>query len=361
MSFPLQKAKSPQFTLAPRESRSSLIKPLIQSIPTRQNQTSIRLDKETCSNLLKIETDIHVFAIAIPSSICILSTVPNDRITKEEKDALLSLLDDPSPIVRKTILRTLDQMGGDGLDLLGKTIKGSNRFLSWHASRYLSELQSTSPAAEFRAFIRSMNYELESGWIMISRVAYPDIDVGKIFQELDEIANRCRELIARPASYREQCLVVNRVLFHEYGFRGNKENYNDPDNSFINSLLQTRKGLPITLSVLYLLVASRLGIPIEPIGVPGHFVIGCFEESVPFYIDSFERGKLLDAGQLLKRVEAVCIEPNLGHLAPVSTQETLSRICRNLVPHFSNSRQESMSKLFQGFLQDFKETYEKHV
>ena len=206
-----------------------------------------------------------------------------------------------------------------------------------------------------------MNYELESGWIMISRVAYPDIDVGKVCQELDEIANRCKELIARPASYREQCLVVNRVLFHEYGFRGNVESYSAPDNSFINSVLQTRKGLPITLSVIYLLVAGRLGIPLEPIGAPGHFVIGCFEESAPFYIDSFERGQILTAGQLLKRVEAVSMEPNLSHLAPVSTQETLTRICRNLVPHFSKFGQEPMSELFQGFLQDFKEIYEKHA
>ncbi len=290
-----------------------------------------------------------------------LPKVQGDQITKEEKDALLSLLDDPSPIVRKTILRTLDQMEGNGIDFLNKAIKGSNRLLSWHASRYLSELQSSSPAAEFRAFIRSMNYELESGWIMISRVAYPYINVGKVCQELDEIANRCKELIARPASYREQCLVINRVLFHEYGFRGNMESYSDPDNSFINSVLQTRKGLPITLSAIYLLVACRLGIPLEPIGAPGHFVIGCFEESAPFYIDSFERGKILTAGQFLKRVEAVCMQPNLSHLAPVSTQETLMRICRNLVPHLSNSGEEPMSELFQGFLQDFKETYEKHV
>jgi len=287
--------------------------------------------------------------------------VQGDQITKEEKDALLSLLDDPSPIVRKTILRTLDQMEGNGINLLNKAIKGSNRLLGWHASRYLSELQSASPAAEFRAFIRSMNYELESGWIMISRVAYPDINVGKVCQELDEIANRCKELIARPASYHEQCLVINRVLFHEYGFRGNMESYSDPDNSFINSVLQTRKGLPITLSVIYLLVACRLGIPLEPIGAPGHFVIGCFEESAPFYIDSFERGKILTAGQLLKRLEAICMQPNLSHLAPVSTQETLTRICRNLVPHLSNSGEEPMSELFQGFLQDFKETYEKHM
>ena len=282
-------------------------------------------------------------------------------MTKDQKDALLSLLDDPSPVVRKSLLNTFDQMGSDGFDLLNKAVEGPNRLLSWHASQFLSDLQSVNPAAEMLAFIRSMNYELESGWLLISRVAYPDLDVGRVCRKLDEIASRCRELIARPASCREQCLVVNRVLFHEYGFRGNAESYHNPDNSFINRVLQTRKGLPIALSTLYLLVSNRLGIPLEPIGAPGHFVVGCFEESVPFYIDSFERGKLLTAEQMLDRIESMNLSPSISHLAPVTTQETLSRICRNLIHHYAVSDQGAMSELFNSFLREFKETYEKRA
>lgn len=282
-------------------------------------------------------------------------------MTKDQKDALLSLLDDPSPVVRKSLLSTFDRMGSDGFDLLNQAVEGPNRLLSWHASQYLSDLQSVNPATEMLAFIRSMNYELETGWILISRVAYPELDIGRVCRKLDEIASRCRELIARPANFREQCLVVNRVLFHEYGFRGNAESYRNPDNSFINRVLQTRKGLPIALSTLYLLVANRLGIPLEPIGAPGHFVIGCFEESVPFYIDSFERGKMLTAEQMLDRIESMNLSPNISHLAPVTTQETLSRICRNLVQHYAVSDQGSMSALFISFLREFKETYEKRV
>ncbi len=282
-------------------------------------------------------------------------------MTKDQKEALLSLLDDPSPVVRKSLLSTLDGMGSAGFDLLNQAIESPNRLLSWHASQYLADLQSVNPAAELRAFIRSMNYELESGWILISRVAHPDLDVGRVCGKLDEIASRCRELIARPASCREQCLVVNRVLFHEYGFRGNAENYHNPDNSFLNRVLQTRKGLPIALSTLYLLVANRLGIPLEPIGAPGHFVVGCFEEDLPFYIDSFERGRLLSAEQMLDRIEALNHAPNISHLAPVTTQETLSRICRNLVHHYAVSDQGALSELFRDFLREFKETYEKKV
>ena len=111
-------------------------------------------------------------------------------------------------------------MGRDGLDLLQEAVDGPNRILSWHAARLLSELQTSDPAQEFRTFIKEMNYEMESGWLMISRVAYPGLDIGDICQKLDAIASRCSELLVKPTTAREQCLVINRVLFHEMGFRG---------------------------------------------------------------------------------------------------------------------------------------------
>ena len=282
-------------------------------------------------------------------------------MTENERLALFSLIDDPSPFVRKALLNTLGEMGRDGLDLLQEAVDGPNRILSWHAARLLSELQTSDPAQEFRTFIKEMNYEMESGWLMISRVAYPGLDIGDICQRLDAIASRCSELLVKPTTAREQCLVINRVLFHEMGFRGNSERYTDPDNSFINRVLETKRGLPITLSVLYLLIGQRLGIPIEPISAPGHFVVGCFDEQAPFYIDPFERGKFLTAGQMLKRIEEITLAPNIGHLAPSSTRETLARICRNLAQHYSDNRDSSMAELYQDFLQEFKEAYEKQV
>lgn len=282
-------------------------------------------------------------------------------MTTKEKVALLSLLDDPSPFVHKELLKVLNKLGRDGLNILKEAANSSNRMLGWHANSYLSELQSANPVQEFRAFIHSLNYELESGWIMISRVAYPGLDVGRTCRNLDEIAKRCKDLVVQPATSRDHCLVINRVLFHEQGFRGNSDRYTDPNNSFINTVLQTKKGLPITLSILYLLIAERLGVPVEPISAPGHFVVGCFEETAPFYIDPFEHGKFLTAGHMLKRIEANNLTPNLSHLAPASTHETLSRVCRNLVPHFAESGEDSMAALFASFLKAFKEAYENQV
>ena len=135
--------------------------------------------------------------------------------------------------------------------------------------------------------------------------------------------------------------------FSRNGLSRELERYTDPDNSFINRVLETKRGLPITLSVLYLLIGQRLGTPIEPISSPGHFVIGCFDEQAPFYIDPFERGKFLTAGQMLKRVEAITLAPNIGHLAPASTHETLAGSAETSLNTTLDNRDSSMAELFR--------------
>ena len=77
---------------------------------------------------------------------------------------------------------------------------------------------------------------------------------------------------------REYCTIINRVLFHEQGFRGAGKKFENPDNSIVHKVLKSKQGLPITLSLIYILVARRVGLDLEPIGLPGRFMVGCFSE-----------------------------------------------------------------------------------
>ena len=285
--------------------------------------------------------------------------MPRNSISVKDREALKDLLDDPSSTVRRELLKAFESMGSIGISLLTEFADSSNRMLSWHARWYLAELKNANPIEEFRDFIESQNYELESGWILISRVAYPDLDIGKILSELDLIAKRCKELLIHPSNSREVCHIINRVLFHEFGFRGNIENYANPDNSHINRVIETRRGLPIALSMLYLLIAQRLGANLEPIGAPGHFMVGSFDEDLPFYVDAFEHGRIISADQLLERLESQNLQPELAALAPASVRETLSRACRNLARHYTNAGQLHMANLYRNFVEDFDDTYRR--
>ncbi|MDQ8196824.1 transglutaminase family protein [Pelagicoccus enzymogenes] len=282
-----------------------------------------------------------------------LQDVPPIDLTTERRDAFRGLLDDPSPVVQKALVHELSKIGPAACAFLEEIVSGSNRMLALHAKRILKEVENANPSEEFRKFIRSQNYELETGAIMLCRVAYPEVTPAEICTQIDSIADRCRELIANPISPRERCVMINRVLFHEFGFRGNAEDYENPDNSFLNRVLETKKGLPISLSILYLLVAQRVGADLDPIAYPGHFLVGSFEEDLPFYIDAFKRGRFIAPGQLLDYSSGYLSVSQLGNLAPSPIREVLTRCCQNLANHYGAIGQESQSKLFASFVHDF--------
>jgi len=252
-------------------------------------------------------------------------------------------------------------MGQDGVRFLQGISHGQNRINGRHATWYLTELKFADPISEFRGFIRAQNYELETGMFLMSRTLYPEFLISECYSHLESIATRCRELIAEPMSIREKCRLINRVLFHELGYVGNVEHYNDPRNSFFNQVLERRKGIPVTLSILYILVADRCGIRLDPIGVPGHFMIGCFEEGKPFFIDSFQRGLLRSPDEVFTLIRRSNLIPKVRDLAPTPVREVLCRCCRNLAQHFTAARDFVNARLFSSFVDDFEATYKQQV
>ncbi|MDI1337272.1 MAG: transglutaminase-like domain-containing protein [Lacunisphaera sp.] len=283
------------------------------------------------------------------------------KFTIAQRQALTELLDDPSPVVRTALLGELARHGRESVVLLRDLIHQPNRMLALHAAWFLRELHFSDPVGEFRSFIRSLNYELETGALLLSRTVNPDLDVGACCTQLDALATRCRELIAEPATAREKCRVLNRVLFHEFGLHGNADNYTDPLNSYLDQVLARRKGIPISLSIVYLLVAERVGLQLEAVALPGHFMVGCYDESVPFFIDPFNAGVFLSAGEVF-----ILLRKNSGHasvsdLAPTPVREVLCRCCRNLANHYNAAHESGLARLFAGFVAEFESTYERHA
>ncbi len=284
-----------------------------------------------------------------------------ETLSETEQDALLNLLDDTNATVRRALLAHFTKLGGAAAPFLQGVAQGSNRVLARHAAWFLDELRFTDPVSEFSGFIRSENYELESGVFLLARTVEPRLDVAECRAELDSIADRCRELIVEPSSMREKCRVLNRVIFHECGFHGNVEHYTDPQNSFIDKVLKRRTGIPISLSVVYLLIAERLGLGLEPVGLPGHFIVGCFSDDLPFFIDAFDRGVFRDADEIFELLRANNIVPKTSDLSPTPVREVLCRSCRNLVNHYTAAGKLERAKLFSQFVEEFEATYERHA
>lgn len=283
-----------------------------------------------------------------------------ERIVSYEREtALISLLEDPSPVVQTALLEEFQRLGSDGISILQQVVREQRGERRENAKHILGAILGPDPARMLVEFIRSMNYELETGLFLINRVICPELNIVPLRRGLDHLAQRCREIRVVPMNPREQCKLINRVLFHEAGFRGNTEDFEDPLNSCIEAVYRRRKGLPILLSAVYILVGQRLGLELEPVALPGHFLVGCFQGTEPLYIDPFERGRFRSVDELRNLLAQHHISPEFHHLVPVPVGEVLCRVCRNLVLHFDARQQSRWANRFRGFVREFEETYRR--
>ena len=175
---------------------------------------------------------------------------------------------------------------------------------------------------------RPSDMELDRAALELARIEYPDLDAGFYVAELDDhaaaIAERAEDLSDGASFVR----TANRYLFHEIGLKGNQESYYRADNSFLNRVLETRLGIPITLSVIYIEVARRLAKPVSGVGLPGHFVVLYDDGEYSTFIDPFHGGALLDAAGCCRLAQAESLDPAL--LQPVSRRSIMMRMVNNL-------------------------------
>jgi regulator of sirC expression with transglutaminase-like and TPR domain len=168
--------------------------------------------------------------------------------------------------------------------------------------------------------------------LLAREIAYPDLAPMLWLRRLDELAGVVRPRLAGLAP--RACVdEVVHVLFYEYQFRGHREDYHDPRNSFLNDVLARRLGLPITLSLLLIEVGRRAGLHFYGVGLPGHFITAALVDGVPIYLDAFNRGAEVDVGAmgaLARRSAGMTGALDQAWLRPYGPRQFLARMCANL-------------------------------
>ncbi|HUY92697.1 MAG TPA: transglutaminase-like domain-containing protein [Pirellulales bacterium] len=167
--------------------------------------------------------------------------------------------------------------------------------------------------------------------------AYPALDRAAHLSELDRLGERARRRIAASGAscgpLVERLQTMSELLYGEERFQGNEEAYYDPRNSYLNEVLASRKGIPISLAIVYMAVAARAGVHTFGVAAPGHFVVGARESRESWFVDPFHQGLVLDRDACRRRIEEVLGEPGvLGdeHFRPASALEIGARVLRNL-------------------------------
>ena len=142
----------------------------------------------------------------------------------------------------------------------------------------------SSPLEQFSILSKSKQLDLAKLALLFAMCEYPDLNIDEELQSLDSLASVAKTRINQDSDPISQINALSEYLFDEVGFQGNYEDYYDPRNSFLNEVLNRRQGIPITLSLLYMEVGKRLGIQLEGVGMPGHFLVRMKNDHAGLYL-----------------------------------------------------------------------------
>jgi regulator of sirC expression with transglutaminase-like and TPR domain len=174
--------------------------------------------------------------------------------------------------------------------------------------------------------------------------AYPDLDRRQCLAEIQRLCDEARRRVAElpHATLREKLEAVSDFLYREEAFSGNRDEYYDPRNSYLNEVLARRTGLPITLGVIYMAVAQAAGLPVYGVSTPGHFVLGCTDLDERLFIDPFNDGDVLSYNACRRRIERINGEPDSleeEHFRQASVRDIAVRVLRNLKAAYAMENQ----------------------
>ena len=169
--------------------------------------------------------------------------------------------------------------------------------------------------------------------LMAQSIAYPDLKTPAYMAKLGDLARKARDFIPNEETSKRQSIRLAEFLFIREAFTGNKDNYDDPRNSYLNELLERRLGIPISLSILYVEIAQRLNIKAFGVGLPGHFIVQIHDDGDTWYIDPFYGGRQLsesDCALLVRKTTGYDGPFNPAWLAPSPPLDILARVLNNL-------------------------------
>lgn len=270
---------------------------------------------------------------------------PNDQHADQHSDPfierLIEQLNDDRFASRQQAYHALLDLGDASLPQLAAAVRNGSREQAARARQLIDTLRERPLFLAFRRLgsLDDGEIDLEEGMWLISRILNPDVKLDDLKRGLDELAGRVRERLGpefsgRKADPQTSVEVLLRVLFTELNFAGNTENYYHPSNSSLETVLATRRGLPILLSQVVVSVAQRLDLPIVGIAIPGRYMAKYDGSRAPagllsndIVIDAFT-GRIVETDELDHVIPGFDADE---HLKPATRRATLVRMLTNLI------------------------------
>lgn len=264
-------------------------------------------------------------------------------ISKSEIQSLLVLMDDPDPFVQESVNKRFVELGENVVPLLDE---------------YRVDLKQGEEKVKINELIHSLTFEglqtdftdalelgiknrkdLESITFMLSRFRNPTIDTKHYTRKLDHFAEMVAPSIRYKLDERKKAKQLFKFVFEDLNFSGNQQDYHNPENCFIDSVVDRRSGLPISLSMVVMFIARRLDLPVFGVNMPIHFMLTYIGDREEFLVDPFDKGAVVSYDQCYFFLKKNNIEPKPEYFQMASDLDILIRTLRNLIQSYERKEQ----------------------
>lgn len=256
-------------------------------------------------------------------------------MSESELKALVSLLDDEDGQIATHVHEKILSLGTEAIPFLEKEWESNlNPTVQGRIEELIHTLQYDLVKERLKKWYSGDEKDLLTGMWIIATYQYPDIELEKLKQDLEQIYYDAW-LEFRPDLYAfDQVKMINSVIFNKLKFGANTKNFHSPGNSMINIVLETRKGNPITLCVIYLLIAQKLKLPMHGVNLPNLFILTYKDDNHQFYINAFNRGLIFSRQDIENYIHELHMVPQPSFFEPCNNLEIIRRALRNLIMSF---------------------------
>lgn len=270
-----------------------------------------------------------------------LKVVDSYYMNENELKALISLLDDPDATIYQELEDKLIASGPPVVPFLEQQWETSfDVLLQSRVEQIVHKIQFNEVKNDLQLWMISNQEDLLEGLLIINRYQYSQLNEQEIHQQLAELKREAWYHMMYEMSPLEKVKLLNNILFREFGLSGNTSDYHAPQNSFINKVLETKKGNPISLACIYSLVAQRLDIPIYGVNLPKHFVLAYMNEEKPeevlFYINVFNRGQVMQESDIHAFLQQLNLPFSDQYTKPCGNLDIIRRVLRNLLAAYNH-------------------------
>ena len=262
-------------------------------------------------------------------------------LENKELNALVHLLDEPDEKVFDSIREKIHSFGKEAIPYLEKALEVSfDSFIQERAGEIIRDIQQGELHSEFTNWINTSSSDLLKGYLLVTRSQYPELSEENLTIRVEQMKMDAWLELNDNLTALENIKVLNHIIYHVHNFDGNKINLFAPQNFYLNTFLETRKGSALSLGMLYIIIAHKLNIPVYGVNLPQHFILAYVSElaadvpsmeDVLFYINPFNKGAVFTKREIELFIQQLKINPDSSFFTPCSNIDIIKRLIGNLI------------------------------